>query len=217
MRVHLSEPCEDHVCPLSALLYVLVIEVFALQLRSNPNIVGFTVGGEKIVSAHYMDDTTITIRQNRCFKEVIKEISDYEEASDAKVNYKKTKGLWTGSWKNRRVPPMDITWTSKNVFSLGVFFGNKDPAKATFEQILPKFRKKLNYWKQFSITLLGKANVAETFLASKLVYAMKFYPIPREMQREIQSNILSYVIFPNKVVTVAQKEILKTKQYSTKF
>ena len=198
-------------CPLSALLYVLVIEVFALQLRSNPNIVGFTVGGEKIVSAHYMDDTTITIRQNRCFKEVIKEISDYEEASDAKVNYKKTKGLWTGSWKNRRVPPMDITWTSKNVFSLGVFFGNKDPAKATFEQILPKFRKKLNYWKQFSITLLGKANVAETFLASKLVYAMKFYPIPREMQREIQSNILSYVIFPNKVITVAQKEMLKTK------
>ena len=127
-------------CPLSALLYVLVIEVFALQLRSNPNIVGFTVGGEKIVSAHYMDDTTITIRQNRCFKEVIKEISDYEEASDAKVNYKKTKGLWTGSWKNRRVPPMDITWTSKNVFSLGVFFGNKDPAKAILEQIFPKFK-----------------------------------------------------------------------------
>ena len=69
----------------------------------------------------------------------------------------------------------------------------------------------MNYWKQFSITLLGKANVAETFLASKLVYAMKFYPIPREMQREIQSNILSYVIFPNKVITVAQKEMLKTK------
>ena len=94
-------------CPLSAFLYVLVIEVFALQLRSNPNIVGFTVGEKKIVSAHNIDDTTITIRQNRCFKEVIKEISDYEEASDAKVNYKKTKSLWTGSWKNRRIPLMD--------------------------------------------------------------------------------------------------------------
>ena len=48
-------------CPLSALLYVLVIEVLAIQLRLNPNIVGFTVGGEKIVSAHYVDDTTIII------------------------------------------------------------------------------------------------------------------------------------------------------------
>ena len=84
-------------CPLSPLLYVLVIEILAIQLRINPNIVGFRINGEKIVSCHYMDDTTITIRENRCFKEVIKELSDYEEASGSKVNYDKTKGLWTGS------------------------------------------------------------------------------------------------------------------------
>ena len=61
-------------CPLSSMLYVLVIEILAIQLRMNPNIVGFKVEGEKIVSVHYMDDTTIAITQNRCFKEVIKEI-----------------------------------------------------------------------------------------------------------------------------------------------
>ena len=63
-------------CPLSALLYVLVIEVLALQLRKNPNIVGFTVDGEKIISLHYADDAIITLKQNQCFKEVIKDISD---------------------------------------------------------------------------------------------------------------------------------------------
>ena len=82
-------------CPLSALLYVLVIEVLALQLRNNPNIVGFTIGGEKIISVHYMDDTTIIIKQNRCFKEVIKELAQYEEASEAKVYYSKTQNLQT--------------------------------------------------------------------------------------------------------------------------
>ena len=70
-------------CPLSSMLYVMVIEVLALQLRANPNIVGFQIGQEKIVSAHYMDDSTIIITQNRCFKEVIKELSDYEKASEA--------------------------------------------------------------------------------------------------------------------------------------
>ena len=51
-------------CPLSPLLYVLIIEILALQFRKNPDIVSFTVGGEKIVSMHYADDAIITILQN---------------------------------------------------------------------------------------------------------------------------------------------------------
>ena len=39
-------------CPLSSPLYVMIIEVLALQLRSNPNIVGFQIENEKFVSAH---------------------------------------------------------------------------------------------------------------------------------------------------------------------
>ena len=96
-------------------------------------------------------------------------------------------------------------------FSLGVFFGNTDPAKETFEKILPNFKKKLNYWKQFGISQIGKANVAETFLASKLLHAIKFYPIPKIAQQEIQNAILSYVIFPRKMNTITQKEMWKTK------
>ena len=40
-----------------------------------------------------MDGPTIIIKQNRCFKEGIKEPTDYEEASGAIVNYKKSKVL----------------------------------------------------------------------------------------------------------------------------
>ena len=102
-------------CPLSPSLYVLIIEIFALQLRSNTNIVGFTIGGERIVSAHYADDATIVIKQNQCFKKVIKEIQDYEEASGAKINHTKTTGLWLGSWKDRIDTPLNFTWTKQNV------------------------------------------------------------------------------------------------------
>ena len=175
------------------MLYVLVIEILALQIRSNPNIVGFKIGGEKIVSAHYMDDATIIIKQNRCFKEVIKELSEYEEASGAKVNYNKTKGLWTGSWKHRRVSPMKITWTNKNVEKLGVFFGNDDPDVATFQKIIPKLNKRLAYWKQFKLSKFGKARVVEIFLASKLNYAIKFYVIPKSVQDNLQKSIFEYV------------------------
>ena len=199
-------------CPLSALLYVLVIEVLAIQLRINPNIIGFKIGEEKIVSAHYQDDATIIIRQNRCFKEVIKELKEYEEASGAKINYDKSKGLWTGGWKGRRVSPLDIEWTRGNVKNLGVFFGNENPGLGTYNQIIPDLIRRLHFWKQFHLTQIGKARVVEIFLASKLIYATKFYPLPENIVKQMQAAIYEYLTFPNKVKTIAQKEMWKIKR-----
>ena len=60
----------------------------------------------------------ITITQNRCFKEVYKEIQYYEEATGAKINWNKTKGLWVGKWKDRADSPLNITFTNANVKTL---------------------------------------------------------------------------------------------------
>ena len=49
------------------------------------------------------------------------------------------------------------------------------------------------------------------FLASKLVYAIKFYPIPEKFRKEIQDAIFNYVNYPNKVITIGQKEMWKIK------
>ena len=65
-------------CTLSPLLYVLIIEILASQFWSNPDIVGSIVGGGKIVSMHYDDDAVITIIQYKCFKEAIKDLTDFE-------------------------------------------------------------------------------------------------------------------------------------------
>ncbi len=198
-------------CPLSALLYVLVIELLALLLRSNPNIVGFRVGGEKIISLHYADDAIISIKQNQCFKEVIKDLETYEAATGAKINFGKTKGLWLGRWKGRDDEPMGIRWTSKNVKTLGVYFGNADPARQTFEEIIPKIRRSLNYWKQFRLSTLAKARVVEIFHASRLWYAAAFYNIPEAMRKELQESFFEYLNFPHASVTVSQAEMKKLR------
>ena len=124
-------------------------------------------------------------KQNRCFKEVIKDIDLYESATGARVNYSKSKGLWLGKWKNRKDNPMNIQWTNKNVKNLGVYFGNDNPILATYNMIIPSLNKKLDYWKQFKLSQIGKARVAEIFLASKLIYAMNFYPIENDLSKMI--------------------------------
>lgn len=199
-------------CPLSPSLYVLIIEIFALCLRTNLNIVGFLVGGERIVSAHYADDATIVITQNRCFKEVIKEIADYELASGAKVNYKKTKGLWLGRWRGRSDSPMGITWTVGNVKTLGIYFGNDNPATHTFNDILPKVRRSMNYWKQFKLCKFAKSRVIEIFHASRLWYACTFYPLPEIFKKELQSAFVDFINFP-RARTVSELEMKKLRSH----
>ena len=199
-------------CPLSSSLYVLVIEIFALQLRLNPNIVGFTVGGERIVSMHYADDATIIIKQNRCFKEVIKEIQDYEDASGARVNVQKTKGLWLGGWKGRTDAPLGLTWTSGNVKTLGVYFGNDDPSGKTFSDIIPKIKRSMDYWKQFGLCKFAKARIIEIFHASRLWYASAFYPVPEPIKRELQCSFKDYINFPRqRNPTVSEAEMKKLR------
>ena len=195
-------------CPLSALLYVLIIELLALQLRANPNIVGFTIQGEKIISTHYADDAVIKITQNQCFKEVYKELKEYENATGAKINFEKSTGLWVGKWRNRTDDPFQdidpdntkkIKWTNKNVKYLGIYVGNDRPDLQTFDEIVPKLKKRLHFWKPLELPLLSKARVIEIFHASKFFYASSFYPIPPQVEKDISEAFIDYINFPKKV------------------
>ena len=194
-------------CPLSALLYVMVIELLALQLRANPNIVGFTIQGKRIISTHYADDAVIKITQNRCFKEVYKDLKDYEKATGAKINYEKTKGLWVGKWKSRTDDPFQdidpeqtkkIKWTNKNVGYVGIFVGNERPDIKTFEEIVPKMKKRLHFWKPLALPILAKARVIEIFHASKLFYACNFYQIPTHIEEDVSNAFMDYITFPKR-------------------
>ena len=200
-------------CPLSPLLYAFIIEILALQLRRNPEVVGFTVGGEKIISLHYADDAIITITQNCCFKEVYKDLKAYEWATGAKINYGKTKGLWAGAWRGREDTPWGLTWTSDNVETLGLYFGNADPAGATFQRILPRLQRSMNYWKRFRLCKLAKARVVEIFHASRLWYAARFYPIPSPLTRQFHKAFMEYLNFPLRTVTIGQDELRKLREH----
>ena len=93
---------------------------------------------------------------------------------------------------------MNIEWTNKNIFHLGIFVGNDDPAKATFDLICPKILSGLNRWKPFKLSSLSKARIIETFHASRLWYAARFYCIPSEQIKQIQKAFLDYIDFPRK-------------------
>ena len=134
----------------------------------------------------------------------------FQRGHQKKFNYEKTKGLWLGNWKDRTDTPLGITWTNSNVKTLGVYFGNENPAAHTFADIVPKVTRSLNYWKQLKLSKLSKARVIEILLASRFWYFAIFYPISIKTTKELQAKFKEYVNFPGNP-TVSESEMKKTQ------
>lgn len=82
-------------CPLSPLLYVLVSEVLAVNIRCNPRISGLALPGSPPLSpiSQYADDTSLVLCSDDSIKATFDIYVLYEKASGSKLNCSKAKGL----------------------------------------------------------------------------------------------------------------------------
>ena len=113
-------------CPLSPLLYVLVAETLAVNIRCNPRIPGLCLPGVPLVVSpvhQYADDTTLILSTDDSIKAVFDIYSLFEKASGSRLNQSKSKGLWLGSWVGRVDPPVALDWSPSKLKILGIYVG----------------------------------------------------------------------------------------------
>ena len=94
-------------CPLSPLLYVLVSEVLAVNIRANPRVIGLSLpNSPDLLSpiSQYADDTSLVVCSDDSIRACFETYALFEKGSGAKLNQSKSKGLWLGSWSGRQDP-----------------------------------------------------------------------------------------------------------------
>ena len=96
-------------CPLSPLLYVIMVETLANVIRSYLLIDGFYLPGHQPVKIfQYADDTSIIVMSDQVLKQVFEVFRRYELASGAKLNVTKSHGLLVGLWTSRTNLPVAL-------------------------------------------------------------------------------------------------------------
>ena len=95
---------------------------------------------------------------------------------------------------------------------LGIYVGNDNPSLQTFNDIVPKIKQRLNFWKPLKLPILSKSRVIEIFHASKLWYAASFYPIPAHLETELNNAFMEYIIFPKNKIEVSRMEMEKLRE-----
>ena len=130
-------------CPLSMLVYVLFQEPLYLAIQNNRKILPIETPDKEIKAIGYADDTTVCIKNDEGLIETFQVIDKFINASNSKINIKKTKIYGFGDWRNRLNWPIQELKIEVDYFcTLGITFStNYDTAlKITWDKVCKKVK-----------------------------------------------------------------------------
>lgn len=111
-------------CPAWASYFILVAEIWGVQLCSNPKIQGISILHTAFTLSQYADDMVVfSICTHTSLNAIVDTLSNFERASGLKINYEKSDVYRIGSIKNSDVkiePRKNINRTSGPIHVLGV-------------------------------------------------------------------------------------------------
>ena len=190
-------------CNLSPLLFVLVVELLAIKIRSNPNIEGILENtGEPFRNetklSQYADDVSLYLKSINSLKHTLKEIDSFTEFSGLTLNRNKSLAMWLGKDKNNIPGGEGLKWMNKNelIKILGVYFNSQTEAsliKKNWEVKIEEIRNVMCNWTKRNCSLFGKSIVAKTFLLSKINYLIQSLNLPFDIQKSIDNMIFKFL------------------------
>ena len=181
--------------PLSPLLYVLVSEVLACNIRANPRIEGLCLPGSSDPQSpisQYADDTSLVVCSDDAIRASFEVYSIYERGSGSKLNMSKSKGLWLGSWAGRSDPPVSLDWSSAKIKVLGVFIGPGNLDEDNWRPRITAVANTLSSWRQRILSFQGRALVINALALSRVWYVASLVHMPPWVHGELVRLVFGF-------------------------
>ena len=186
-------------CPLSALLFVLSVEIMASRLRNNKDIKGFQIKIDEkthsIKISQLADDTTLFCTSKEEIYIAFNEIETFGSFSGLLMNKNKTGGIWVGKLKHSKDKIEGIKWYEKPIKTLGVYFGNnkEDCEKLNWENKIDKMNTLFFSWGKRNLTILGKIMIIKALVIPIFTFVASACVVPDKYRKEIESKCFKFI------------------------
>lgn len=189
-------------CPVSALIFLLVVEVMALDIENDPNIKGISIKNNtendiQIKVTQYADDTIIFLDNPNDAIKTLEYLNKFSKVSGLNLNKDKTEGIKLGTDKQKNFEN-EIKWVT-HTKCLGIMIGHDNASNDIFnwKEKLSKIKNVLLTWKARDLTQIGKITVIKSLLVSKIIFTFMNVDIRCEYLNELNDIIFQF-LWPKK-------------------
>ena len=183
-------------CPMSALLFIIAVEIMATDIRENKKIHGINFGKYEHKICQYADDATIFIKDLESVSEVVNCIQRFSKHAGPELNLKKTKGIWLGPLKNLGLRlHCNIVWTGNPVKCLGIYIGHDSEKcfKLNWLSKIEQVESVLKKWAKRKISLFGKIEVIKRFALSKIVFPASILETNTMIEKKLSTLFHNFI------------------------
>jgi len=187
--------------PIAAYLFTLAIELLAISIRNNKNIIGIKINDTEIKLSLYADDLTGLIVGINSIKELMKLINDFKNYSGLGVNTDKTELMALGCSNNTDITELGYKIVNEMKITGITFTYNQEIfIEQNYNETLKNIEITLNIWKQRNLSILGKVQIIKTLGISTLLFICNMCLIPLNIIKNANS-IFSKFLWngPNKM------------------
>ncbi len=181
-------------CPLSAYLFIVAVELLAINIRDNEQIKGINVHDTCIKLIQMADDMTVFLKDVNSLKLLLSNLYSFSKASGLKLNKTKTEAIWLGRNEGSQEQPCGLKWATE-VYSLGIWFSTnqEEGLNRNFAAKFDKFSRALNMWKGRELSTKGKITVIKNIAMPILLYVTSSLPIPEWLADKVTQKVYEFI------------------------